>query len=300
MLANTAQLVRLLQLEPLGQDRFLGLHPETSMQRTYGGQVLAQSLMAAAATAPQGFLVHSLHAYFLLPGAADSDLELEVSRLRDGRSFCTRRVDVTQHGRQIFTMDASCHRPEQGLEHGDPMPTVPAPEDCPRFVDVMDARFGGPTAWHEWEALDVRFIGDSGADGSIIDSGHPAHMQVWARTEGALPDDPVLHQAVLAYLSDLTLLNVSTVPHRVDLSRSLHLTASLDHAMWFHRPHRADQWLLYDMISPSASGALGFSFGRLFQDGRLVASAAQEGLIRTGQDAAGFPTEFGGGTSLKA
>lgn len=281
MPVNTSQLVRLLQLEPLGHDRFLGLHPETSMQRTYGGQVLAQSLMAVAATVPEGFLVHSLHAYFLLPGAADSDLELEVTGLRDGRSFCTRRVDVSQHGRQIFTMDASCHRQEQGLDHGDPMPTVPGPDDCPRFVDVMDARFGRQTGWHEWEALDVRFIGDSGADGSIAGGRHPAHMQVWVRTEGRLPDDPVLHQAVLAYLSDLTLLNVSTVPHRVDLFATAKLiSASIDHAMWFHRPQRADDWLLYDMISPSASQSLGFSFGRLFQGGLPVASAAQEGVIR--------------------
>ncbi|NLA30044.1 MAG: acyl-CoA thioesterase II, partial [Propionibacterium sp.] len=173
------------------------------------------------------------------------------------------------------------HGLEPGLDHADPMPTeVPTPDKCPRLVDVMDARFGAHSIWHEWDALDVRFAGDSSPGGSIKQGRHVASMRVWVKTEGELNDDFRIHQAVLAYLSDLTLLSVSTVPHPVVFMSSQLQTASIDHAVWFHRDFRADDWLLYDMFSPSASSALGFSNGRLFQHGKLVASCAQEGLIR--------------------
>lgn len=280
MPATTAELVELLELNRQDESVFTGHHPQTIMQRTYGGQVLAQALNAAYATVPHGRIAHSLQAYFLRPGSVGSDIAYRVDRVRDGKTFSTRRITARQDD-EIFTMSASFHAIETGLDHSDPMPLeVPGPDECPTLVEVMDARFGAQPIWREWDALDVRFVGDSSSGGSIKPGRHVASMRVWARTHGPLPDDLRIHQAVLAYLSDLTLLSVSTVPHPVVfLSHELQ-TASIDHVMWFHRKFRADRWLLYDMFSPSASHALGYSSGRLFQDGRLVASCAQEGLIR--------------------
>ncbi len=279
--ANTAELLDLLNLAAAGEMSFLAAHPRTRMQRSYGGQVLAQALTAAYQTVDPERVAHSLHAYFLRPGAVDDDMRFNVEALRDGNTFSTRRIEALQDEREIFIGSVSFHDLEPGLDHADPMPTeVPAPDDCPRLVDVMDARFGAHSIWHEWDALDVRFAGDSSPGGSIKPGRHLASMRVWVRTEGELPDDFRIHQAVLAYLSDLTLLSVSTVPHPVVFMSNQLQTASIDHAVWFHRPFRADDWLLYDMFSPSASSALGFSKGRLFQHGELIASSAQEGLIR--------------------
>ncbi len=279
--ANTAELLDLLNLTAAGEMSFLAAHPRTRMQRSYGGQVLAQALTAAYQTVDPERVAHSLHAYFLRPGAVDDDMRFNVEALRDGNTFSTRRIEALQDEREIFIGSVSFHDLEPGLDHADPMPTeVPAPDDCPRLVDVMDARFGAHSIWHEWDALDVRFAGDSSPGGSIKPGRHLASMRVWVRTEGELPDDFRIHQAVLAYLSDLTLLSVSTVPHPVVFMSNQLQTASIDHAVWFHRPFRADDWLLYDMFSPSASSALGFSKGRLFQHGKLIASSAQEGLIR--------------------
>ncbi len=281
MPANTAELLDLLDLTGFGDRSFLGRHPRTKMQRTYGGQVLAQALTAAYETVARDRVAHSLHAYFLRPGAADADMRFNVQELREGNTFSTRRVEAIQEDREIFIGSVSFHGLEPGLDHADPMPTeVPTPDKCPRLVDVMDARFGAHSIWHEWDALDVRFAGDSSPGGSIKQGRHVASMRVWVKTEGELNDDFRIHQAVLAYLSDLTLLSVSTVPHPVVFMSSQLQTASIDHAVWFHRDFRADDWLLYDMFSPSASSALGFSNGRLFQHGKLVASCAQEGLIR--------------------
>ncbi|WP_341728379.1 acyl-CoA thioesterase II [Brooklawnia sp.] len=281
MPANTAELLDLLNLTAAGEMSFLAAHPRTRMQRSYGGQVLAQALTAAYQTVDPERVAHSLHAYFLRPGAVDDDMRFNVEALRDGNTFSTRRIEALQDEREIFIGSVSFHDLEPGLDHADPMPTeVPAPDDCPRLVDVMDARFGAHSIWHEWDALDVRFAGDSSPGGSIKPGRHLASMRVWVRTEGELPDDFRIHQAVLAYLSDLTLLSVSTVPHPVVFMSNQLQTASIDHAVWFHRPFRADDWLLYDMFSPSASSALGFSKGRLFQHGKLIASSAQEGLIR--------------------
>ena len=280
MPSNTAELVDLLELHPIDERTVLGHHPTTLMQRTYGGQVLGQALTAAYRTVPADRVAHSLHAYFLRPGTVGSDISYEVESARDGNTFSTRRVTASQD-KEIFSMSASFHALEPGLDHADPMPReVPGPEDCPKLVEVMNARFGARPFWREWDALDIRFVGDSSPGGAISPGRHVASMRVWVRTEGQLPDDLATHHAILAYLSDLTLLSVSTVPHRVEFISSQMQAASLDHVMWFHREFRADQWLLYDMYSPSASHALGYSSGRLFQDGRLVASCAQEGLIR--------------------
>lgn len=287
MPANTDELVDLLQLSREGDFVFLGHHPKTLMQRTYGGQVLAQALMAAYGTVPRERVAHSLHAYFVRPGAVDSQITYQVDPVREGSTFSTRRVAARQE-KEIFHMSASFHAEEPGLEHADPMPAgLPGPEQCPDLVEVMDARFGPQPIWREWDALEVRFIGDSSPGGNIKPGRHVASMRVWVRTRGELPGDLRIHQAVLAYLSDLTLLSVSTVPHPVVFMSNQLQAASIDHVMWFHRRFRADQWLLYDMFSPSASSALGYSSGRLFQDGRLVASCAQEGLIRQVDGAAG-------------
>jgi acyl-CoA thioesterase-2 len=227
--------------------------------------------------------VHSLHAYFLRPGNTDVPILYDVERTRDGRSFSLRRVVARQHGRPIFYLSASFQVPEEGLEHQDPMPAVAPPTECPELGDLLATLTGRPRdEWdREWAALDVRYAGDSRAGGVLEDPAHPAVARVWLRTSGTLPDDPPLHAAVLAYASDLTLLSASVVPHGVYIGDPKLQPASLDHAMWFHRPFRADEWLLYDQVSPSASGGRGFATGRLFSsDGRLVASVVQEGLVR--------------------
>ncbi len=281
MPATTSELVDLLRLEAGPDKVFVGRHPRTGMQRTYGGQVLAQALMAAYGTVSTDRVAHSLDAYFIRPGDAHNDIEYVVETLRDGHTFSSRRVTAVQDGRAIFAMSSSFHVLEPGLDHGDPEPIgVPAPEDCRPFIDVTEERYGNGALWHEWDALEVRFAGDSSEGGGIEPANHRAHLRVWVRTTDPLPDEIAIHQAILAYLSDLTLLSVSTIPHNVAfLSQQLQI-ASIDHVMWFHRRPRADQWLLYDMLSPSASNSLGLSTGRLFQEGRLIASCAQEGLIR--------------------
>nr|WP_239580171.1 acyl-CoA thioesterase II [Microlunatus panaciterrae] len=272
----------LLELEEIEVGLFRGRQPDTKLQRAFGGQVLAQALTAAVRTAPADRYAHSLHGYFLLPGRTDTPMVYDVEAVRDGGSFSSRRVVARQGGQVIFYLSASFHRQEQGFEHADPVPPdVPGPAECPRLSEVM-ARLSGRSAdfWdHEWGALDVRYVGDSRPGGSLEDGVRPAQARVWVRADGDLPDSLPLHQAVLAYASDLTLLSASTVPHGVMIGLNVQ-AASIDHAMWFHRPFRADRWLLYDQVSPSASSGLGLSTGRLFQDGTLVANVAQEGLIR--------------------
>ncbi len=268
-------LVHTLELEAIEPDLFRGPAATTTMQRTYGGQVLSQAVVAAYQTAPEGRVMHSLHAHFLRPGRAEAPILYDVEAARDGAHFSTRHVTARQDGRRIFDLTCSLQAPEPGLEHGDPMPDVPAPDDCPAMVQVMADRYGPELAafWSEWEELEVRYASaDRGA-------AHAGHLQLWVRANGDLGDDPVRHQAVLAYLSDISILAVSLLPHGRTYGRDL-VAASLDHAMWFHRPVRADGWLLYDQVSPSASGARGFSLGRLYSAGQLVATTAQEGLIR--------------------
>ncbi len=280
------ELVDLLDLETIEDNLFRGRQPETALQRVFGGQVAGQALMAASRTMDPERIVHSLHAYFLRPGDTRVPIVYDVERLRDGGSFSTRRVVARQHGRTIFFMSASFHTPEPGFDHQDAAPEdVPKPEDCPTLAEVMERATGRPSdAWAaEWAALDVRYVGDSlrGGDESLRDPAHPARARVWIRAAGELTDETALHSCVLAYASDLTLLGATLVPHRTHIGAGDVQTASLDHAMWFHRPFRADQWLLYDQVSPSASDARGLATGNLFDlDGRLVASVVQEGLIR--------------------
>ena len=208
----------------------------------------------------------------------------DVERIRDGRSFATRRSMARQHGKPIFYLTASFHVHEEGFDHQDVMPDVAPPEECPTFGDLFRKITGRPDddSWErEWAALDVRFAGDSRPGGPLENADIPARTRIWIKASDAVPDDQVLNTCVLTYASDLTLLGVSLVPHGLLITSPKVQPASLDHSMWFHRPVRADDWLLYDQHSPSASGARGFALGRVFcRDGRLVASVAQEGLIR--------------------
>ena len=264
-------LVELLDLEMIDVDLFRGRQPQTSMQRVFGGQVLGQALAAASLTVDPERVVHSLHGYFLRPGDTSVPIVYRPEPTRDGGSFSSRRVVASQNGKPIFYMSASYQRPEPGLDHQDPMPDdVVPPEEAPRLATVLEAQSGRAAAdWdREWSALDVRLAGVTG-------------RQFWIRAAGKLPDDPALHACVLAYASDLTLLGASLLPHGIIIGDRRIQPASLDHALWFHRPFRADEWLLYDQSSPSASGARGFATGRLYaQTGALIASVAQEGLIR--------------------
>lgn len=279
---TTQELIELLDLQRVNATTFVGSDPKTLLQRTYGGQVLSQALTAAYNTVPQDRVAHSLHAYFLRPGLAAEKITYFVEALRDGGTFSSRRVSAEQGGRELFVLSSSFHPLEDSkIEHADPRPEVAQiPSDFPKLSEVMDARFGRQDLWHEHDALDIRFVGDSSAAGSLPALDRAGRMQVWVKTADSLPDDIRLHQAVLSYLSDLTLLSVSTVPHPVVFMSNQLQIASVDHAIWFHRPCRVDDWLLYDMNSPSASHALGFSTGRLFQGQDLVASCAQEGLVR--------------------
>ncbi len=264
-------LVELLDLEKIDADLFRGRQPQTSAQRVFGGQVLGQALAAAGRTIEPDRVVHSLHGYFLRPGDTSVPIVYRPELIRDGRSFSSRRVVASQHGKTIFYMSASFQVPERGLDHSDPMPDdlVP-PDEAPTLASVFEAASGRKAEdWNkEWAALDVRLAGLTG-------------RQFWIRASGKLADDQNLHACVLAYASDLTLLGASLLPHGIIIGDRRIQPASIDHALWFHRPFRADEWLLYDQASPSASGARGFATGRLFsEDGRLVASVAQEGLIR--------------------
>ncbi|MCA0253221.1 MAG: acyl-CoA thioesterase II [Actinobacteria bacterium] len=288
MPADVEQLIGLLQLERRGPDLFIGAADTwTTRQRVFGGHVLAQALTAGYQTVPDDRYAHSLSAYFVRGGLAGVPIEYRVEEVRDGGSFSTRRVVASQNGRSIFFMAGSFHELEPGLNHADTIPAgVPAPQECPALSEVLGARSRRTAeAWRqEFGVLETRFASDTSAVSAA--SRADARMQVWVRAESALPSDPRLHQAVLAYASDLTLLAVSTVPHPVVFGGPGMQAASINHAMWFHRPARADQWLLYDQVSPSASAGLGFSFGRLFSGGQLAASCAQEGLIRLTDPAA--------------
>jgi acyl-CoA thioesterase-2 len=281
---SVPELLDLLKLERLEVDLFRGRQSRTAMQRVFGGQVAAQALAATCQTVPEEVAVHSLHAYFLRPGDTAIPIVYDVERIRDGRSFATRRVVARQHGKSIFFLTASFQRSETGFEHQDAMPDVPPPGDCPTMGDVFRAVTGrsDDRSWErEWAALDVRYAGDSRPGGTLSGRRMPARARIWLKASEDLPPDPVTNLCVLTYASDLTLLGVSLVPHGVIIASPQIQPASLDHSMWFHRTFRADEWMLYDQHSPSASGARGFAVGRVFSsDGRLVASVAQEGLIR--------------------
>jgi acyl-CoA thioesterase-2 len=280
--ASAEELVELLSLEQIDRNLFRGRQPDTHLQRVFGGQVAAQALIAACRTVDSRYQAHSLHSYFLLPGDTAVPIVYDVEQLRDGRSFATRRVVARQHGRAIFFLTASFQVEEDGFDHQDVMPQAPAPEEGVALADLVRAR-GEEEAERfarEWSALDARYVGVSGR-GLPDDPERPARARLWIRVNGPLSDDPVEHLAAFTYASDLTLLGVSLVPHGVTIGSPGLQPASLDHAMWFHRPFRADEWWLYDQHSPAAQGARGLALATVWsQDGRLVSSVAQEGLIR--------------------
>jgi acyl-CoA thioesterase-2 len=280
------RLLELLDLEPLEVNLFRGRSPEEDRQRVFGGQVLAQALVAARRTVEDERPVHSLHAYFLRPGDPEIPILYQVDRIRDGRSFTTRRVVAIQHGRPIFNMSASFQIDEPGFDHQMPMPECPDPEDLPgdaellaKFRDSAPPELSGEMGWMERD----RPIEQRYAD--PINWWKPEAQEpwqrVWLRASGTLPDELDLHRVVLAYASDMSLLDAATMPHAVTYFDDRMQIASLDHSMWFHRPFRADEWLLYTSDSPSTSNARGFCRGSVHdRAGRLVASVTQEGLLR--------------------
>jgi acyl-CoA thioesterase-2 len=276
-------LIATLTLEPIEDNLFRGPRSSEGWQRVYGGLVLGQSLTAAALTVDPARAIHSLHGYFLLAGDPEREIIYDVERIRDGGSFTTRRVRAIQHGRAIFSMSASFHKAEDGFEHQSTMPDVPPPESLPSARELMLGMIANlpenmRAYWQREHPIDVRIVDTSRY---ITRKPQTPTQAIWLRAAGALPDSPHLHQAILAYASDFTLLDTALIAHgKVLFDRDIQL-ASLDHAMWFHRPFRADDWLLYVQDSPSASGARGYCRGSIFdREGHLVASTVQEGLMR--------------------
>lgn len=284
MPASVEELIDLLDLEPIEDNLFRGKQPDTDMQRVFGGQVAAHALVSASRTVPDRYVVHSLHSYFVRPGDTSVPIVYDVENIREGRSFATRRVLARQHGRPIFVLTVDFQVPEEGLEHQDEMPEVPKPDDCPTLAEVYAASGAGRNeAWErEWAALEVRYAGNSRPDGGEFTvPGEPAHARLWIRVNGELPQERLFHTASFTYASDMTLLGASLVPHPYTMASPELAPASLDHAIWFHRPFRADDWWLYDQHSPVATGGRALVLARVFvTDGTLVATVAQEGLMR--------------------
>ena len=282
MVARITELIELFNLERIELNLFRGHSPSDGWHRVYGGQVLGQALAAASRTV-DGRDCHSFHAYFLRAGDPKVPILYEVDRARDGRSFTARRVIAVQHGRQILNMAASFQIAEEGLEHQDEMPEVPDPDTLDSMVELVK-RTTDPLRKEYWNYMirnrpvELRPVVPAEAP----DSSRSAAVQnVWFRTTGPVPDDNGIQQSMLSYMSDFSLLDTATHPHRVNFLHPRMQVASLDHAMWFHRPFQAQEWLLYALDSPSAGGARGFARGSIFdRDGRMVASVAQEGLIR--------------------
>jgi acyl-CoA thioesterase II len=271
-------LVDLLDLEPIEVNIFRGISPNEDRQRVFGGQVAAQSLMAAGRTVEVG-RPHSLHAYFLRPGDPTAPILYEVDRIRDGRSFTTRRVVAIQHGRAIFNLSASFHVDEPGLTHQFRMPDVPPPESLDRLETRLEPYRDMLGDWFERpHPIDQRHIGE--LPWHREGPGEP-YQRLWIRADGSLPDDPLLHACVATYASDMSLFDVILAPHDIRWDDTDFMGASLDHCMWFHRPFRADEWLLYDTDSPVAAGGRGLARGFLFnRQGRLCVTLVQEGLAR--------------------
>jgi acyl-CoA thioesterase II len=275
-------LLSLFDLEPIGDLRFLGISPPEGPQRVYGGQVASQALIAAGRTVDPIRTVHSLHGYFVRPGDPSVPITYAVENIRDGRSFSVRRSVAQQHNRTIFFMSASFHQPEDGLDHQAPAPSdVPPPDQVPTMEDWR-ARY--PERMGIWASisvpLDVRYVGEPGWVAPGDRSADP-HQRVWMRLNGKLPDDPLLHACALTFCSDLTLLDSVLSWHGAVWGPGGVVGASLDHALWLHRQFRADEWFLYDCWSPSAAGGRGLATGRMFTiDGRHIATAVQEGLLR--------------------
>ena len=284
MQAALAAVLELLDLEELEVNLFRGRSPQEGSQRVFGGQVLGQALVAAGRSVPDAAAraAHSLHAYFVRPGDPAVPILYQVDRTRDGRSFTTRRVVAIQRGRAIFHLEASFHGLEAGPEHQDEMPEAPDPESLPTWqerIEPVAARAPADLRWLLRERpIEMRHV--TWCDPLEPEKLPPRNL-VWIRAGARLPDAPLLHQAVLAYASDLTLLDTAALPHAIAWTDERWQIASLDHAMWFHRAFRVDEWLLYAQTSAVAAGARGFAQGALFtRDGRLVASVVQEGLLR--------------------
>jgi len=277
--ARLAGLLQLLELERLEVNIFRGSSRDIGSPQVYGGQVLGQALQAAYATVDADRVVHSLHAYFLRRGDFNAPIVYFVDRSRDGHSFTSRRVTAIQHGEQIFNCSASFQKPEPGFEHQLAMPKVPPPEELPpanapnsTFLDCLSPRL-------------QRFVLERPIEFRVVPAaatlaGAP-QQYLWIRMVDRLPDDDRLHRCLLAYASDFHLLGTALIQHERSVAEGTLVIASIDHVMWFHRPARTDEWLLYATDSPSASGARGFTRGSLYRrDGALVASTAQEGLVR--------------------
>lgn len=276
---SLAALLDILDLERIEDDIYRGSSPDHGPQRVFGGQVAGQALVAAGRTLPPDRAVHSLHAYFIRPGDPAVPIVYQVDRVRDGRSFTTRRVTAVQHGRAIFTLSASFHTTEPGLSHQVRMPEVPGPEELPTARERLERALGKVPRFAYWHPIEMRPVGPLSFEVSADPALRTTENLVWIRVDGRLPDDPMLHVCLMTYASDLTLLDTVLLRH----GRSYEgiSMASLDHAMWFHRPFRADEWLLYAQETPSAEGARGLARGLVYtREGELVCSVVQEGLIR--------------------
>ena len=276
------QLLTILDIERLEENLFRGLSPQVGWQRVFGGQVIGQALVAANRTV-NGRLAHSLHAYFLRAGDPSVPIIYNVDRIRDGGSFTTRRVVAVQHGQAIFSMAASFHKQETGLEHQIKMPEVPPPESLPSEAELKACLIDRvppqvKAYWERERPIEIRPVDLSRY---LTPGNHDPSQQVWIRATGELSNDQSLHQCVLAYASDFTLLDTALIAHGRFVFDPKLMLASLDHALWFHRKLRADEWLLYAQDSPISGGGRAFCRGMLFtRDGKLVASTAQEGLLR--------------------
>ena len=278
------QLLTILDIERLEENLFRGLSPQVGWQRVFGGQVIGQALVAANRTV-NGRLAHSLHAYFLRAGDPSVPIIYNVDRIRDGGSFTTRRVVAVQHGQAIFSMAASFHKEETGLEHQIKMPEVPPPESLPSEAELKACLIDRvppqvKAYWERERPIEIRPVDLSRY---LTPGNHDPSQQVWIRATGELSNDQSLHQCVLAYASDFTLLDTALIAHGRFVFDPKLMLASLDHALWFHRKLRADEWLLYAQHSPISGGGRAFCRGMLLtRDGKLIASTAQEGLLREG------------------
>ncbi len=285
MASAVQELVEILNLEPLELNLFRGRSPQSRWHRVFGGQVIGQALVAACRTVEDVALrpPHSLHAYFLLGGDPKVPIIYEVDRIRDGKSFTTRNVKAIQHGQAIFSMSVSFHVHEDGLSHQFAMPDVPKPDALPDEAELKERvwpMMPEPVRrYYERERpIELRPVEYGRYRGEITKDGR---FHVWMRATGRLPDEPAIHQCVLAYASDMMLLDAALIPHQRSVFSEDIMAASLDHALWFHRSFRADGWMLYAQDSPNLSGSRGFSRGSIFSsDGTLIASVAQEGLLR--------------------
>jgi len=275
-------LLEILDPERLEVNLYRGMSPKVGWQRVFGGQVIGQALVAATRTV-ENRLAHSLHAYFILPGDPQVPIIYDVDRIRDGGSFTTRGVKAIQHGKAIFSMMVSFHREERGFSHQAEMPKVPHPEELPSEQEMKERTLplmpDPVRRYYERERpIEMRPVEFK----RYFSRDHRTpRFHVWMRSTAPLPDDPAVHQCVLAYASDMMLLDSALIPHGRTVFEKTIQGASLDHALWFHRPFRADDWLLYAQDTPNAEGALGFARGLIFsREGTLVASVAQEGLLR--------------------